>query len=60
MDFNIILNRYLGRKFESRKIVVQIFEKMLVEYYRGVLQHLKRWEKPVPQIPKPIDITETT
>jgi len=59
-NFNIILNRYLGRKFESRKIVVKIFEKMLVEYYRGVLQHLKRWEKPVPQIPKPIDITETT
>ena len=23
---------------------------MLIDYYQGILQHLKRWEKPVPQI----------
>jgi hypothetical protein len=59
-SFSVILNRYLGRKFDSRKIVVREIEVMLIDYYRGVLQHLKRWEKPVPQIPKPVDITETT
>ena len=58
-SFSIILNRYLGRKFESRKVVVREFEEMLIDYYRGVLQHLKRWEKPVPQIPKPTDIADT-
>jgi len=51
-SFNIVLLKYLGRKFESRKVVVQIFEEMLLDYYQGVLQHLKRWEKPVPQISK--------
>lgn len=57
-SFSIILNRYLGRKFDSRKIVVKIFEEMLIDYYRGVLQHLKRWEKPAPQMPKPTSIPE--
>ena len=59
-SFNIVYLKYLGRKFESRKIVVQIFEEMLIDYYRGVLQHLKRWEKPVPQILKPTNALETT
>lgn len=56
--FCIVLNRYLGRKYESRKIVVQAVEEMLLEYYRGVLQHLHRWEKPVPQIPKATELPE--
>jgi len=38
---------------------VQIIEEMLVNYYQGVLQHLKRWEKPVPQIIKTADAPET-
>ena len=57
-SFNIVFLKYLGRKFESRKRVVQIIEKMLIDYYQGVLQHLKRWEKPVPQISKATDNTD--
>ncbi len=41
---------YLGRKFESRKGVVETIERMLLDYYQGVFQYLKRWDKPVPQI----------
>jgi len=58
-SFNIVLLKYLGRKFESRKGVVQIFENMLLDYYQGILQHLKRWERPVPQIKKSTDAPET-
>lgn len=49
-SFSILFLKDLGRKFESRKGVVEIIEKMLIDYYQGILQYLKRWEKPAPQI----------
>lgn len=51
-SFSVLYLKYLGRKFESRKGVVEIIEKILIDYYQGILQHLKRWEKPAPQIAK--------
>jgi len=30
-----------------------------LDYYQGILQHLKRWERPVPQIKKSTDAPET-
>ena len=50
-SFSILQIKYLGRKFESRKIFVKILEEMLINYYQGIVQYLKKWEKPVPQIP---------
>ena len=52
--FSILYLKSLGKKFESKKGVVEIMEKMLINYYQGILQHLKRWEKPAPQIAKMI------
>lgn len=49
-SFTVLYHKYLGRKFDSRKGIVTIIEKMLIDYYQGILQHLKRWEKPAPQI----------
>lgn len=58
-SFNILLINYLGRKFASRSGFVIIIEKMLIEYYQGIVQYLKKWEKPVPQIPpKEININD--
>ena len=54
-SFSILYHKYLGRKFDSRKGIVTIIEKMLIEYYQGILQHLKRWEKPAPQIVKKVE-----
>ena len=51
-SFNILLIKYLGRKFVSRSGFVKIIEKMLIEYYQGIVQYLKKWEKPAPQIPQ--------
>ena len=49
-SFRVIYLNVLGRKFESRKGVVQIIEQMILNYYQGVLQYLKKWEKPAPQL----------
>lgn len=49
-SFNILLIKNLGKKFESRKGFVEIIESMLIDYYKGIVQHIKKWEKPVPQI----------
>ena len=50
-SFSILQIKYLGRKFESRKLIVKILEEMLIHYYQGIVQYLKKWEKPIPQIP---------
>ena len=49
-SFSIVYINYLGKKFESRVKFVSIIEQMLVEYYEGVVQYLKNWEKPAPKI----------
>lgn len=49
-SFSILQVKYLGRKFESRKFFVKIIEEMLPHFYQGVVQHLKNWEKPAPQM----------
>ena len=49
-SFNILLIKDLGRKFMSRSVFVNIIEEMLINYYEGVVQYLKKWEKPAPKI----------
>ena len=51
-SFSIIQIKYLGLKFESRKLFINVLEEMLINYYQGIVQYLKKWEKPVPQITK--------
>lgn len=48
--FEISQIRDLGRKFESKRGIVQNIESMLLDYYRLVVQHLKEWEKPAPKM----------
>jgi len=50
-EFRIIQIKDLGKKFESRKEFVQKIESMLLAYYEGIVQHLKKWEKPAPKMP---------
>ena len=49
--FNVLQIRQLGRDFESRKKFVDTIEDMLKEYYGGVVQYLKNWDKPAPKMP---------
>lgn len=49
-SFGIVQAKQLGRTFESRRRFVDVVERMLMKYYRGIVQHLKRWEKPPPKL----------
>lgn len=49
-DFTILQVKDLGRKFSSRSGFVQTIEMMLLDYYQGIVQHLKKWEKPAPEM----------
>ena len=51
-EFRIIQIKDLGRTFESRKKFIEIIELMLEEFYQGIMQHLKAWQKPAPKISK--------
>ena len=42
----------LSQKFEGRKIILELIEQNLMMFYQGVVQHLKKWEKPAPKILK--------
>ena len=53
-NFSVIYVKYLGRKFESRKMFVIEIEDMLVQYYESLVQYLKNWEKPAPKV-KPLE-----
>ncbi|MBC8277183.1 MAG: hypothetical protein H8E46_03055 [FCB group bacterium] len=54
-SFSVLSIKDIGAKFKKRKVFVEVIEKMLVDYYQGIVQHLKKWEKPAPQIPKSHD-----
>jgi hypothetical protein len=49
-EFKIILLKDFGKGFSSRTKFVETIELMLVEFYRGIIQYLSKWEKPAPKI----------
>ena len=57
-SFGVVQAKHLGRTFESRRRFVDAVEGMLMKYYRGIVQHLRRWEKPVPQLPGSARVSE--
>ncbi len=50
--FKITLNRSFGAGFASVKKFIVLIEKMVLEYYEGVVQHTNSWSKPTPKIHK--------
>ncbi|MBC8311226.1 MAG: hypothetical protein H8E72_02905 [Candidatus Marinimicrobia bacterium] len=57
-NFNVLQIKYLGKKIESRKVVIDIIESMLLNFYEAIVQHLKMWQKPAPKIVKNNNIEE--
>lgn len=49
-EFNVIIIKDFGKGFASVSKFVEIIEQMLVDYYRGIIQYLVKWEKPAPKI----------
>ena len=49
-DVRIILIKDFGKIFSSSMKFVEILEEMLIDFYKIIVQHLSRWEKPAPKI----------
>ena len=49
-DFKIIDIKDFGKSFSNRRKFVETIEKMLIDFYSGIVQFLKNWEKPAPRI----------
>jgi len=54
-EFKIILIKDFGKKFASPKKFVVLIEQMLIEFYRGIIQYLYKWEPSAPKIIHPIE-----
>ena len=50
LAFNVLLNRSFGVSFSSNKKFVENIEKMVLEYYEGIVQHMSSWNKPAPKL----------
>jgi len=48
--FKIILNRGFGAGFASVKKFIVLIDKMVLEYYEGIVQHVSSWTRPTPKI----------
>jgi len=48
--FRITLDRGFGASFSSVKKFIVLIEKMVLEYYEGIVQHVSTWNRPTPKI----------
>lgn len=49
-EFRIVLIKDFGKLFASRTKFVETIERMIIDFYSGVIQHLVRWEPSAPQM----------
>lgn len=50
--FLVVLIKSFGYRFVSQKKFVETIEKMVLEYYEGIVQHMINWNRPAPKIIK--------
>ena len=50
MGFKVVLIKDFKNNFGSKKLFVSIIEKMLLEFYEGIIQHLKNAPKKAPKL----------
>jgi len=48
--FQIVLINDFGAKFASQRKFIELIEGMILNYYEGVVQHLKNWNPPAPKL----------
>jgi len=54
-EFKIVYVKSLGSKFKSSKGFVDIIEKMMIDFYQGVVQNVRSWSPPPPRIQNKVD-----
>ena len=53
--FRVVLIQGFGAKFASPKKFIELIEQMILDYYEGIVQHMKNWEKPAPRLEQNIN-----
>jgi len=48
--FNIVYINKFGKSFSSNKKFIVSIEKMVLEYYAGIVQYLTNWNRPAPKL----------
>lgn len=48
--FHIVMVRYFGVNFASNKKFIVLIEKMILEYYEGIVQYVTTWIRPTPKL----------
>ena len=51
-EFKIVFIKDFWRHFSSNKKFVEIIEKMVLDYYESIVQHITSWDIPTPKIIK--------
>jgi len=49
-SFNIVLLSKFGTGFGSNRKFIDLIEKMIFDYYAGIVQHLTNWNQPAPKL----------
>lgn len=48
--FNIVWINSFGVSFASNKKFIENIEKMVLDYYEGIVQHMSNWNRPAPKL----------
>ena len=49
-ELKILYLKDLGKKFSSPKKFVEVIESMLIDFYKGIVQYLVKWEPSAPKL----------
>jgi hypothetical protein len=49
-EINVVYSLFFGKDFTSPRKFITLIEQMLEDFYVGIVQHLKNWERPAPKI----------
>ena len=50
--FNIVLSIGFLAKFKGQATFIKLIEDMVLNYYEGIVQHMKSWSPPAPKVNK--------
>jgi hypothetical protein len=49
-SFNVVLINGFGTSFASNKKFIENIDKMILDYYEGIVQHMTNWSRPAPRL----------
>jgi hypothetical protein len=48
--FHVVLTNGFGANFASNKKFIELIEKMVLDYYSGIVQQISNWNRPAPKL----------